>query len=82
MPRPLGIEYENAYYHVMTRGRSRQAVFQDEQWMTDDDAVGHQERSAFRPSMDQVIERVVGVFALSPESIVRTTRGGTNNVPR
>ena len=27
MPRPLRIEYENAYYHVMNRGRSRQKIF-------------------------------------------------------
>lgn len=27
MPRPLRIEYEDAYYHVMNRGRSRQNVF-------------------------------------------------------
>ncbi len=32
--------------------------------------------------MDEVIERVVSVFDVSRESIVRTTRGGTNNVPR
>lgn len=27
MPRPLRIEYENAYYHVMNRGRARQNIF-------------------------------------------------------
>ncbi len=27
MPRPLRIEYENAYYHVMNRGRSKQNIF-------------------------------------------------------
>ena len=27
MPRPQRIEYENAFYHVMNRGRGRQAVF-------------------------------------------------------
>jgi len=27
MPRPLRIEYENAYYHVMNRGRGRQHIF-------------------------------------------------------
>lgn len=27
MPRPLRIEYNNAYYHVMNRGRSRQKIF-------------------------------------------------------
>lgn len=29
MPRPLRIEYENAYYHVMNRGAGRRAVFHD-----------------------------------------------------
>ena len=52
------------------------------QRMTDDEAVSRQESAAFRPSMDEVIERVVSVFDVSRESIVRTRRGGTNNVPR
>ena len=30
MPRPLRIEYENAYYHVMNRGRARQKIFHSE----------------------------------------------------
>ena len=29
MTRPLRIQYENATYHVMNRGRGRQAIFQD-----------------------------------------------------
>ena len=29
MSRPLRIEYENAYYHVMNRGRGRKAIFHD-----------------------------------------------------
>ncbi len=29
MPRPTRIEYENAYYHVMNRGRQRQRIFHD-----------------------------------------------------
>ena len=29
MPRPIRIEYENAYYHVMNRGRGRQKIFHD-----------------------------------------------------
>jgi putative transposase len=32
MPRPLRIEYENAYYHVMNRGRCRQKIFHDERY--------------------------------------------------
>ena len=30
MPRPIRIEYENAFYHVMNRGRGRQDIFHDE----------------------------------------------------
>ena len=30
MPRPQRIEYENALYHVMNRGRARQTIFHDE----------------------------------------------------
>ena len=30
MPRPPRIEYENAYYHVMNRGRGRQEIFHGE----------------------------------------------------
>ena len=32
MPRPQRIEYKNAFYHVMNRGRARQAIFQDERY--------------------------------------------------
>jgi len=32
MPRPQRIEYENAFYHVMNRGRGRQAIFHDERY--------------------------------------------------
>jgi len=32
MSRPLRIEYEDAYYHVMNRGRGRQCVFPDEDY--------------------------------------------------
>ena len=28
MPRPIRIQYEHAYYHVMNRGRARQTIFQ------------------------------------------------------
>ncbi len=34
MSRPLRIEYENACYHVMNRGRGRKAVFHDERYYT------------------------------------------------
>jgi hypothetical protein len=30
MSRPLRIEYENAFYHVMNRGGARQFIFHDE----------------------------------------------------
>ncbi len=32
MSRPLRIEYENAYYHVMNRGRGRQMVFHGDEY--------------------------------------------------
>jgi len=32
MPRPQRIEYENAFYHVMNRGRGRKIIFHDEQY--------------------------------------------------
>ena len=32
MPRPQRIEYENAFYHVMNRGRARQTIFPDERY--------------------------------------------------
>jgi len=32
MPRPLRIEYENAYYHVINRGRGRQRIFHDDDY--------------------------------------------------
>ncbi|MDK1025047.1 MAG: transposase [Gammaproteobacteria bacterium] len=32
MSRPIRIEFENAYYHVMNRGRGRQAIFHGEEY--------------------------------------------------
>lgn len=32
MPRPLRLEYEGAFYHVMNRGKGRQAIFYDERY--------------------------------------------------
>jgi putative transposase len=32
MPRPLRIEYENDYYHVINRGRGRQKIFHNERY--------------------------------------------------
>jgi len=32
MTRPLRIEYENAYYHVMNRGRSYEDIFHSEEY--------------------------------------------------
>jgi REP element-mobilizing transposase RayT len=32
MPRPLRIEYENAFYHVMNRGRGRSLIFHNEKY--------------------------------------------------
>ena len=52
------------------------------QRITDDEAVGRRDSAAFRPSMDEVIQNVASAFDVSRESILRTTRGGTNNIPR
>ena len=32
MPRPQRIEYENAFYHVLNRGRGHQFIFHDEKY--------------------------------------------------
>jgi len=32
MPRPIRIEYENAYYHVMNRGAGRKTIFHDKRY--------------------------------------------------
>jgi hypothetical protein len=54
------------------------------QRLTEEEAVSHQERAAFRPSMDEIIERVAVAyrFEVNRKSVVRTTRGGSHNVPR
>lgn len=49
---------------------------------TDDTAVSRQELRAFRPTVEDIIARVAQVFQVSPASITRTTRGGSDNVPR
>ena len=35
MVRPLRVEYENAYYHVMNRGRGRQTIFHGQKYYED-----------------------------------------------
>jgi len=32
MARPLRIEYEDAYYHVMNRGKNRQIIYPDKEY--------------------------------------------------
>jgi hypothetical protein len=32
MPRPQRIEYENAFYHVMNRGRERHTIFHGDEY--------------------------------------------------
>ena len=32
MPRPVRIEYENAYYHVMNRGRNHDTIFHSKEY--------------------------------------------------
>ncbi len=46
MPRPLRIEYENAYYHVMNRGRGRQHIFHGDDYF-----------SAFLSTLEQAHQR-------------------------
>jgi putative transposase len=50
MPRPLRIEYEGAYYHVMNRGRGRRLIFHDKRYyraFLDTLAEAHQRFSAY-----------------------------------
>ena len=46
MPRPLRIEYENAYYHVMNRGRGRQHIFHGDDYF-----------NAFLATLDEAHQR-------------------------
>ena len=46
MSRPLRIEYENAYYHVMNRGRGRRAIFHGDDYF-----------EAFQKSLDEAHQR-------------------------
>lgn len=46
MPRPLRLEFEDAFYHVMSRGRGRQAIFH-----------GHEYYHAFLDCLAQAHER-------------------------
>ena len=46
MPRPLRIEYENAFYHVMNRGRGRDVIFHNEKYY-----------KAFLETLDEVYTR-------------------------
>lgn len=46
MPRPIRIEYEDAYYHVMNRGRGRQFIFHSEAYY-----------QAFFDTLSEVCER-------------------------
>jgi len=32
MPRPIRIEYEDAYYHVMNRGRNHETIFHSKEY--------------------------------------------------
>lgn len=52
------------------------------QRVTADEVVSRQDRAAFRPTMDEIIDKVASAFGVTNKSIVRTTRGGTSNVPR
>jgi len=51
MPRPIRIEYEHAFYHVMNRGRGRQVIFHDERYY-----------SAFLVSLEESVNRFDAVI--------------------
>lgn len=52
------------------------------QRVTDDDSVSLAASTAFRPNAIEIVEQVATAFRVSSESILSTTRGGNNNVPR
>ncbi len=52
------------------------------QRITDDEAVSSKSSVRFRPGMKEIVERVAKAFRVTPDSILRTKRGGENNVPR
>lgn len=51
MPRPQRIQYENAFYHVMNRGRGRQTIFHDEGYYR-----------AFLKTLEEAYKRFDAVF--------------------
>ncbi len=69
MPRPLRLEYRNAFYHVMNRGRDRQAIFH-----------GPRYYQAFLKSIEEANQQfglIVHAYCLMPNHyhlLVQTTR--------
>ncbi len=52
------------------------------QRITDDEAVSSKSSVRFRPGIEEIVTRVATAFTVTPESILRTKRGGKNNIPR
>ena len=77
MSRPLRIEFEGAWYHVMNRGRARQDVFADD---TD--------HETFLETVGEAVERFgaeIHAYCLMPNHyhlLVRTPRGNLGRVMR
>ncbi|PKF63771.1 hypothetical protein CW745_02735 [Psychromonas sp. psych-6C06] len=77
MPRPLRLEYENACYHVMNRGRGRQRIFYDDSCYL-----------AFIESLKEAHERfglVIHAYCLMPNHyhlLVQTPRANLSRCMR
>ena len=52
------------------------------QRVTSDDSVSVNSRTPFRPGVAVIVEQVAAGFDVTPEFILKATRGGNNNVPR
>lgn len=77
MPRPIRIEYEDAYYHVMNRGRGRQYIFHTEAYY-----------QAFFETLSEACERfalVVHAYCLMGNHyhlLVQTPQGNLGRIMR
>ncbi len=52
------------------------------QRITDDEAVSRQSKIRFRAGIEEIVARVAKAFRVTPDSILVSKRGGSNNVPR
>lgn len=77
MPRPLRIEYDNAYYHVMNRGRGNQCIFHGDDYF-----------QAFLTTLDEAHQRFnlqVLCYCLMPthyQLLVKTPEGNLGRAMR